>query len=239
MPNWCWNTVTIEGDVGTLNNIDFIMRSEGHEHAGDTHYWGQPMRLVPMPEVLQGTRSPAPSDEYDPDGRIMEWVNDPDNEYWDAEKYAEDKAEHAVLIEHANRAKAETGYSDWYSWANANWGTKWSMEVTGYDYHPEQGVIHISGNTAWSPALPLWEKVSQKFGVTISGNYVEEGMDFIGAFVVRDGRLFDSCGSFSDHLPEGFDWDNDDAYEIHDDVRDRLIDYHEVVASAEAGLAEV
>jgi hypothetical protein len=239
MPNWCWNTVTIEGDVGTLTNIDFIMKSAGYEHAGDSYDMGQPMRLVPMPEVLQGTRSPAPSEEYDPDGRIMEWVNDPDNEYWDAEKYAEDKENHSVLVEHAKRAKSETGYPDWYSWAHNNWGTKWSMEVTGYDFHPEQGVIHISGNTAWSPALPLWEKVSQKFGVTISGHYVEEGMDFIGAFVVRNGRMFDSCGSFSDHLPEGFDWDSGDAYEIHEEVRDRLIDHHEVVAYSEAGLAEV
>lgn len=113
MPNWCWNTVTIEGDVGTLTNIDFIMKSAGYEHAGDNHDWGQPLRLVPMPEVLQGTRSPAPSEEYDPDGRIMGWVNDPDNEYWDAEKYAEDKENHSVLLEHADRAKSETGYPDW------------------------------------------------------------------------------------------------------------------------------
>jgi hypothetical protein len=236
MPNWCWNTVTIEGDVGTLTNMDFIMKSEGYEHAGDSHDMGQPMRLVPMPEILQGTRSPAPNGEFDPEGKIMEWVNDPENDYWTPEKYAEDKAEHYALIDRAKRAEAETGHSDWYSWAHHNWGTKWSVDVTGYDYNPEQGVIYISGNTAWAPPITLWEKVSQKFGVTISGHYVEEGMDFIGAFVVRNGRVFDSCGSFSDHLPEGFDWDNDDAYEIHDEVRDRLIDHHEIVVASEAGL---
>lgn len=238
MPNWCWNTITIEGDYGRLSNIDFIMRSEGYEHADEQTDMGQPMRLVPMPEVLQGTRSPAPTGEYDPDGRFMEWVNDPENEYWTAEKYAEDKAEHYALIERAERAKAETGYSDWYTWANIEWGTKWVMDVTGYDYHPEQGVIYISGNTAWSPPIGLLEKISQKFGVKVSLTYTEEGMDFIGASVIIDGVTYDSCGSISDHLPENFDWDNDDAWEIQDDVRDRLIDYHERNAAMQVTLVD-
>lgn len=238
MPNWCYNDITIEGDIGTLNNIDFIMKSEGYERNADSDpEMGQPMRLVPMPEVLQGTRSPAPTGEYDDNGKRMEWVNDPENEYWTLEKYEADKAEHYALIERAERAKAETGYSDWYTWATTKWGTKWSMEVVGYSYEPESGAIFISGNTAWSPPIELLSKVSEKFGVRVSLTYAEEGMDFIGASVIINGKVHDSCGSLSDHLPDDFDWDNDDAWEIHDDVRDRLIDHHESTASGLARLA--
>jgi hypothetical protein len=239
MPNWCWNNITIEGDYGTLSNMDFIMKSEGYEHAGDDDpEMGQPMRLVPMPEVLRGTRSPAPTGDYDPEGRLQALVDDPANEHWTPEHYEEDKAEHYALIERAERAEAETGYADWYSWANNEWGTKWSMEVTGYTYDTEREpeAIYISGNTAWSPPIELLVKISQKFGVKVSISYVEEGMDFIGASVIIDGVAYDSCGSFSDHLPDNWDWDNDDALEIHDDLRDRLIDHHEQVAAMQAGL---
>ena len=242
MPNWCWNNIKIEGDVARLTNMDFIMKSDGSEREADADpEVGQPMRLVPMPAILVGTRAPAPTGEYDPEGRYMEWVNDPANEYWTAEKYEADKAEHYALVKQAERAKAETGYADWYTWANLNWGTKWSMDVVSYTYDMEREpeAIYISGNTAWSPPIELLEKISQKFGVKVSISYVEEGMDFIGASVIIDGVVHDSCGSFSDHLPADWDWDNDDAYEVHDDLRDRLIDHHERMSAIDAGLASL
>ena len=237
MPNWCDNTITIQGDTTTLFYMDQTMRSEGHEVASDDDpAMGQPMLLIPMPEVLRGTRSPTPEGDYDPEGTWMEWVNDPDNEFWTAEKYEADQAEHYALIERAERAKAETGYADWYSWASNEWGTKWSMDVYSYTYATDSETITISGSTAWGPPIALLEKVSQKYGVKVSLTYVEEGMDFIGASVIIDGESYDSSGSFSDHLPEGFDWDDEDAWEIRDDVRGTLIDHHEGIAAMEASL---
>lgn len=235
MPNWCWNTITIEGDIGTLNNIDFIMRSDGYERSGgDDPKMGQPMRLVPMPEVLQGTRSPAPTGDFDADGKRMEWVNDPKNEYWTLESYKEAQKEHYDLLAKARQAEAETGFTDWYDWAVNNWGTKWSMEVVGYTYEPEAGAIYISGNTAWSPPTELLRRISDKFPVTIHISYAEEGMDFIGASIMKMGQVWDSCDSFSDNLPDDFDWENDDAYDIYQDVRDRLIDLHENIVFLKA-----
>jgi hypothetical protein len=242
MPNWCWNTITIEGDYGTLSNMDFIMKSdEGERNSDDAPEMGQPMRLVPMPEVLRGTRSPAPTGQYDPDGRFIQSVIDPTNDHWTAEKYAADKAEWVALIKRAERAKDETGYDNWHSWASAHWGTKWSMDVTGYTYDVDRDpeAIHISGNTAWAPPIGLLEKVSQKFGVKVSITYVEEGMDFVGASVIIDGVTYDSCGSIMDHVSEDFDWDDDDAWDIHAELSDRLIDHHERIAALEADLATV
>ena len=239
MPNWCDTTIMIEGDTDTLSQLDLIMRSEGYEHADDGTDMGQPMRLVPMPEVLQGTRSPAPEGDYDPNGRWQALVDDPDAERWTPELYEAEKAEHEALVARAERARAETGYADWYSWATANWGTKWTMGVSSYVCNADLGTIHIDGQTAWAPPAELLRTISERWPVTIRLAYVEHGMDFIGASVYEGGCEYDSSGSFSYHLPESFDWDNDEAWDIEQDLWERLIDHHERQAAIEAGLASL
>lgn len=235
MPNWCDDTIKIEGDPATLSKLDAIMKSGGYERREDDDpEAGQPMRLVPMPEVLQGTRSPAPTGDYDPEGRWQALVDDPENKYWTPEKYAEDKANHYAMIERAEAAEAETGYSDWYSWANDNWGTKWSMDVHGYTY--DDTAIIITGQTAWGPPIELLEKVSQQFGVKVSLSYIEPGMDFIGACVIIDGVTYDSSGSLSAYIPEDFDWEEDDAADTYHDTCDRLITHHERIAAMQGAL---
>lgn len=238
MPNWCDTTITIEGDSDTLSQIDLIMRSEGYEHADEATDMGQPMRLVPMPEVLRGTRSPTPTGEYDPEGRFQALVDDPDNERWTPEMYEAEKAEHYALIDRAERAKAETGYANWYSWAHNEWGTKWSMDVTTYDCNADHGTIYIEGATAWAPPAELLRTISERWPVTIRLAYVEQGMDFIGASVFVNGAEYDSCGSFSEHLPEGFNWDSDDAGDVQHDLQERLIDHHERIAAMQGALVD-
>jgi len=239
MPNWCDTTIMITGDSDTLAELDRIMRSEGYERPRETDEDGQPMRLVPMPEVLQGTRSPAPEGEFDPNGRWQALVDDPSNDYWTPMHYKSEKAAHEALVARAARAKAEAGYADWYNWSIDNWGTKWPMSVTSYVYNADQGTIYIDGQTAWAPPSDLLRTISERWPVTIWLNYVEHGMDFIGASVYEGGCEYDSSGSFSDHLPESFDWDNPEAWDIEQDLRDQLIDHHERQAAIEAGLASL
>ena len=230
MPNWCTNHITIEGGHDTLAYMDLLMKADAWERsADDDPEMGQPMQLVPMPAVLRGTRSPAPTGRFDHDGRLMALVNDPSLEHWTPERYEVDKAEHYALVERAEQAKAETGYSDWYSWATDEWGTKWSMEVFSYtfdaDIDPE--VIRIEGQTAWAPPTELLQKVSEKFDVKIGLTYCEPGMDFIGASVIVNGVVSDSSGAISEHLPSGFDWDDNEAQDIHEDLCAELISEHE------------
>ena len=222
MPNWCEIEITMEGDSDVLAMMNNIMQSGADD---PTDGKGQPMSLFPMPEVLRGTRSPAPSGDYDADGRFMKLVADPTLGHWTPERYEADKAEHYALIERAELAKAETGYSDWYSWTDAEWGTKWSVDVFSYKHSDDS--ISVTGQTAWSPPFPLLQKISEKFGVKISMTYCEPSMDFIGASAIIEGEIFDSCGSFSEHLPEDFDFDSDDAWEIESDIRERIRSAHE------------
>ena len=49
----------------------------------------------------------------------------------------------------------ETGYSDWYHWSIANWGTKWNS----YSYGESRDGLEIYFQTAWNAPRPIIEKV--------------------------------------------------------------------------------
>lgn len=61
--------------------------------------------------------------------------------------------------EHNRRAEAETGFSNWYDWAIAKWGTKWGA----YDYEERErddGRFVFKFETAWSFPRPVFEALA-------------------------------------------------------------------------------
>ena len=225
MPNYCNNNIRILGDSSTISAIHAVMMGAGYARADDDDSdLGQPMNLVSMPKLLWGTRSPAP------EGILT--IEDVPHEL--AGAATERIQEHADAVDRAERAKRQTGFADWYTWSVANWGTKWSMEVSEYSKYDNE--ILISGVTAWSPPLALYSNISRLYPVTVHAEYIEEGMDFIGAAFYRDSEeLGLSEGSISDHLPDDFDWDDDDAWEVAAEVQEELLDQHIKSARTKAG----
>lgn len=226
MPNWCSNTITITADKDTINALwETLLNNNDDGGEG-----AQPMRLLPMPSVLEGTQSPVPKPgPFDPNGVLRAFVDDETNHHWTEAYYADRKAEHERLTNKAAEALAETGYSEWYSWCTDNWGTKWPMNVSNYELLSATE-ISVRGDTAWGPPTELLRKVSEIHpGVTIYNTFYEEGADFVGASIYRMGTEWESDGSISDNLPEdwgGFEYDDDaDAYYT---LLDALIDKHEV-----------
>lgn len=77
---------------------------------------------------------------------------------------------------------------DGYSWCLRNWGTKWGdceTEITVND--PDHLVIRFQ--SAWSPALAGIERISRLFPtLTFQTDWVEEGLQSIGAASYQDGR---------------------------------------------------
>jgi len=67
------------------------------------------------------------------------------------------------------------GATNWYEWSNKNWGTKWDaydVEVLRED----ECSLDIQFTTAWSPPVPLYEKLSEMFpDAEISGFWSDEG----------------------------------------------------------------
>jgi hypothetical protein len=58
------------------------------------------------------------------------------------------------------QAILETGYSSWYSWNTANWGTKWNS----YSFHPlSEDPLEFCFKTAWSFPWPIFEALAREF----------------------------------------------------------------------------
>ena len=86
-----------------------------------------------------------------------------------------------------------------YLWCLRNWGTKWGdceTDIVSFD----DACLAVRYQTAWSPALEGLERVSLLFPtLTFQTDYVEEGMQYIGAASFQNGN-----GSVYD-VPES-DW---------------------------------
>jgi hypothetical protein len=120
--------------------------------------------------------------------------------------------------EAGQKSLAETGYSNWYDWANSNWGTKWGdydTEITNAPIGTATpiGQLEIFYNTAWSPfSNGFLVKISEMYPtLTFSVAYSEMGMGYVGYVVVMDGDvMFDEC---EEPAPSGDILDDDDGYE--------------------------
>jgi hypothetical protein len=120
--------------------------------------------------------------------------------------------------EAGQKSLAETGYSNWYDWANSNWGTKWGDYDTEITNAPigsatPSGQLEFYYQTAWSPfSNGFLVKISEMYPhLVFRVSYSETGMGYVGHIVVTNGWvLFDECEEPS---PSGDILDDDDGYE--------------------------
>jgi len=74
------------------------------------------------------------------------------------------------------------GVSDWYGFALRNWGTKWDVREI-YTEAETENEIRLSFDTAWSPPIQFYEKLSEDYPeLIISASYYEGGCDFCGTY---------------------------------------------------------
>ena len=100
------------------------------------------------------------------------------------------------------------GHSDWYSWANSEWGTKWDCANEFYSvdrqYGKEQNegesTIRFGFDTAWAPPLTAFETwLANNDNCSIKCLYYEPGCDFAGVWDNGD----DKCIEISKSAPKG------------------------------------
>jgi hypothetical protein len=80
----------------------------------------------------------------------------------------------------------------WYGWRVENWGCKW--DISGRDnQEPHASEPEYCGygfETPWGPPLELFNNISPDFpGVRFELAYYEEGMQFAGLFIFKDGEI--------------------------------------------------
>ena len=88
------------------------------------------------------------------------------------------------------------GYSDWYSWRQANWGTKANY---GGDFLDDIFILDAEDNTnfqynfdtAWTSPVPVLKALSKKFpDIKLEVNYADENMGFdCGTYELKKGIM--------------------------------------------------
>lgn len=76
------------------------------------------------------------------------------------------------------------GYTDWYGWRNANWGTKWDADVVSVDG------LSIIFDTAWDCPMPIIERIAKALkNYTFALEYADENIGYnCGAYIFQDGK---------------------------------------------------
>lgn len=206
MPNHCQNEITIKGPK---DKIDAFWNNL---HKGNEN--GEPSfaNLVPMPEILNDTRSLL--SEKDFQETLVKWkgyLADEDNDIWTQEYYDAQVQELRDNHERSTLAKATTGFASAYEWriSDENWGNKWGDYETyvrreePYEWESEQDYAILGTyDTAWSPfSIRFWEIISDRyFGVSFVISYREDGLCFEGSQTFFNGEcLFDECVDITTH----------------------------------------
>lgn len=202
MPNWCSNKLVVGGEPTIVKAISELI---GLESEGIMDF----DRVIPMPPSLKITSGSSTSnglEVLEGDWRrllTVGWFKDRLLEIYGREPESrEDLIQmletveqqpaslgkshqdlfHTNLIEAriAQQNKIQYGYTDWYHWSIANWGTKWNACDVTQDHIGERGFI-IYFDTAWSPPVPVVEALIDRFPeADIRLSYMEPGVGFAG-----------------------------------------------------------
>lgn len=116
------------------------------------------------------------------------------------------------------------GHTDWYSWNNANWGTKWEVcEINGGK--GSDNSINLAFDTAWSPPIEFYEKMKE-IGFVVRAYYYEPGMAFCGFFDDGEEDYYEIKGN-SDWVTENIPSDIDEMFCISEGMAEFEEEYGE------------
>lgn len=223
MPNHVSHIAKVSGDPEKLkefiklSGLDGSRSEQGKSEKEVLFDFGG---AVPKPEILDKVVSSTTTDiglAYF--GYKSEHGDDSLYDYLEREKYkkagcktVDDVARHIEkhdpecieMGKLAIKAYAETGHYNWYTWSNANWGTKWGAYNVSVSNQSDTK-IEFHFDTAWSPGYPVYEKYAELFPeLSFTIYYIDEGMGFGGTWEAYDG--------------EGYEHDADDLRTFSQDV---------------------
>jgi len=190
MPNWVYNTLTIQGPK---SEIDYIKDKLNSPFTVLHDSWNPKTMEMEVSETHYSAPVFAFWNIHSPleDGITMdEYVKQPDHSSIDMK----DPDWFIKSVEHAKTQK------DWYSWNNSNWGTKWDVAVRDGDEWPDTELLeHTSKgddnwlvykyNTAWSPAVTILTKLSLLIPNSLLTLSFEEETGWGGEYEILRGNV--------------------------------------------------
>lgn len=165
MPNWCFNRVDISHP--RIHEIVELLKSD------ETHFDFE--KVVPMPPILKYTASGSRTFTIGGrDVKLSRWYVPCTGDFKEDHK----RSRPFTITEELELAKI--GYSCWYDWALANWGTKWNTAQADFDTIGDD-YVQYTFHTAWSPPMPVIEALRDRFPeASITAFYDEPGMCIAG-----------------------------------------------------------
>ena len=182
MPNWCYNSVMVSAKT-EAELEEFIKFCKQTHHAHD---------FTPFTDERV---------EYpDAQGVFWNFITPPEEireEYFGRQPRYSDSLPTSDPNWWAQVEERRKVSNHWYDWNITNWGTKWDII---FDEHTETTIEPATVGegyqmfwyfeTAWSPAVPVYDKMSEMYP-NLEFNYeiTEEGNHFAGTLVYKDGVL--------------------------------------------------
>lgn len=93
--------------------------------------------------------------------------------------------------------KARFGFTGWYDWRMANWGTKWDISSReGGEADPQEGDtgVRITFDSAWNPPIEFYQQM-EKLGWEVDAFYYEPGNAFCGRYRNSSNSCHDITGN--------------------------------------------
>lgn len=203
MPNYVENKLLITGPGEVLAEI-YQCHCVGEERKFDFN------TLIPMPVSLDisSTTVNIPLIQFltkNPTVDFKKWVDYPDNlkriklgllvngekdslEIMDEFSTVGYLIEALALTKNQMQNQKNYGHTDWYSWSNHNWDTKWNAQE-GSSYLTDSA-LSISFDTAWSCPLPVILELAELYPeVEIEYKYLDEGRAFGGFTYYKNGKV--------------------------------------------------
>ena len=207
MPNWVYNTLTIQGPK---SEIDFIKDKLNTSYTRQHDQWNTETNVYETKDIT---------------------FSNPIFAFWniikptDLEAYVK-QPDHSLPL--SESLKFET--NDWYAWNVRNWGTKWDVAVNDDEKYPETELVqHMSNdedqwlvyrfNTAWSPPFPVMINLSKLVAnCVITLSYEEETgwggeAEFLRGVMTSDSQYGWQCRE-CDHKEEESPWCEECEYDM-------------------------
>jgi hypothetical protein len=132
-----------------------------------------------------------------------------------AGRVGDDNDPKQIELEAQEKANLEThGYSTWYDFCVARWGTKWDIDpYDPADVQIKDNTIEFGFDSAWAPPIGIYAELVEQ-GFEVEATYYEPGMAYVGRWYMGDDDCIEYGGETSATVRELIGDELDDEYSI-------------------------
>ena len=111
---------------------------------------------------------------------------------------------------------AKHGYSSWYDFSIANWGTKWDVNSDNVEIE-DANTVTAGFDSAWAPPTTAYERLLD-LGFDVVAFYYEPGMQFVGKWDNGEDECFEYGGQTSETVRDYIGEEIDDYFGISEEM---------------------